>query len=193
MAHERLGLVALSLGLLEDAQGHYDRSLELARSTEDPVLEREALLGLGALAGARGDAAGARRLRAEALAVREAPGEDGTAMDALEALGFFEDPALRRARTPEDAAATAVLGPQETTVSTPTTISGGRGARSGQATRLRALFTRWLDTDDAAHLREAKRSLDHLVAHAPEACRVSLVENVPLHRDVAAAWKEHGA
>jgi hypothetical protein len=29
-------------------------------------------------------------------------------------------------------------------------------------------------------------------AHAPEDCRDSMIENVPLHRDIMKAWEEHG-
>jgi len=40
-------------------------------------------------------------------------------------------------------------------------------------------------------IQKAKRLLDHVVDHAPEAYRRSVQENVPLHRDIAKAWGEH--
>jgi hypothetical protein len=43
-----------------------------------------------------------------------------------------------------------------------------------------------------AHLAEAHRLLRHLHDHAPEDCRDSAMENVPLHREIMRAWDEHG-
>ena len=40
-------------------------------------------------------------------------------------------------------------------------------------------------TGDPAHLAQARRLLDHLVANAPPECRTAMVRNVPLHRAVA--------
>ncbi len=47
-------------------------------------------------------------------------------------------------------------------------------------------------TSDPAHLAEAKQLLDDLVEHAPEEYRESMIENVPLHRDIMKVWEEHG-
>ena len=41
----------------------------------------------------------------------------------------------------------------------------------------------------ASQLEEAKRLLDFAVEHAPEDCRNSMIENVPLHRDIVRAWE----
>ena len=43
-----------------------------------------------------------------------------------------------------------------------------------------------------SHLDEAHRLLQHLRDHAPEEYRDTMVENVPLHRDIAAAWAAQG-
>ena len=37
-----------------------------------------------------------------------------------------------------------------------------------------------------------KRLLDHLVEHAPEEYRESMLKNVRLHREIMEAWEEHG-
>ena len=51
----------------------------------------------------------------------------------------------------------------------------------------------WRLTGDRAHVDEANRLLDFMVEHAPEEDRESMIENVPLHRDIMAAWEAHGA
>ena len=47
-------------------------------------------------------------------------------------------------------------------------------------------------TGDSAHLEEAHRLLCHLRDHAPAEYRETMIENVPLHRDIVQAWEEHG-
>jgi hypothetical protein len=58
--------------------------------------------------------------------------------------------------------------------------------------RMEVRFHLWELTKDKTHLAEAKRLLDFAVEHAPEDCRVSMIENVPLHRDIMKACEEHG-
>jgi hypothetical protein len=58
--------------------------------------------------------------------------------------------------------------------------------------RLSVRFRLWELTRDRTHLAEAKRLLDFAVEHAPEDCRDSMIENVPLHRDIMRAWEDHG-
>ena len=63
----------------------------------------------------------------------------------------------------------------------------------------------WELTNDKTHLAEAKRLLDFAVEHSPEEYRSSMIEKVPLHRDImlaaqklasasegGKAWQEHG-
>ena len=54
-----------------------------------------------------------------------------------------------------------------------------------------ARFLLWLTTREREHLEESHRLLVHLRDHAPEEYRVSMIEKVPLNRDVMAAWQEH--
>ena len=61
---------------------------------------------------------------------------------------------------------------------------------SGNTTRVR--YYLWEATGKREHLQEAKRLLDYRVEHAPEQDRDSMMENVPLHRDIMQAWEEHG-
>jgi hypothetical protein len=53
-------------------------------------------------------------------------------------------------------------------------------------------FLLWQATHDRAHLAEAKRLLDFMVEHAPPDCRESMLANVRLHREIAAAAKAAG-
>ncbi len=53
--------------------------------------------------------------------------------------------------------------------------------------RMRARFLLWQAAGDPADLAEAKRLLQYLVDHAPEQYRRSMIENVRLHREIAAA------
>ena len=63
---------------------------------------------------------------------------------------------------------------------------------AGMLAAMEARFLLWQATRDPAHLAEAKRLLDHLVAHAPPDCRESMLANVRLHREIAAAAREQG-
>ncbi|MHC4955171.1 MAG: hypothetical protein ACYTGZ_15050 [Planctomycetota bacterium] len=48
-------------------------------------------------------------------------------------------------------------------------------------------FVVWKSTGDKEHLAEAHRLLTFLVENAPEESRESMVENVPLHREIQEA------
>jgi tetratricopeptide (TPR) repeat protein len=60
------------------------------------------------------------------------------------------------------------------------------------STKMECRFQLWELTKDQIHLTEAKRLLDFAVKHSPEDCRTSMIENVPLHRDIMKAWEESG-
>ncbi len=64
--------------------------------------------------------------------------------------------------------------------------------RVPHADRRNARFRLWELTQDKVHLEEAHRLLCFMRDHSPEEDRESLIENVPLHRDVLTAWEEHG-
>jgi tetratricopeptide (TPR) repeat protein len=59
-------------------------------------------------------------------------------------------------------------------------------------TRMDVRLALFRATGDRAHVVEAKRLLDDVVAHAPEEFREDMLANVHLHREVAAAAKEAG-
>ena len=64
--------------------------------------------------------------------------------------------------------------------------------RVGHGVRMNVRYRLWELTQDQAHLAEAHRLLAFMRDHAPEDCRTSMIENVPLHRDIMRAWEEHG-
>ena len=64
--------------------------------------------------------------------------------------------------------------------------------RVPHASRMEARLRLWELTQDRAHLAEAHRLLGYARDHAPVDYRTSMIENVPLHRDIMKAWEEHG-
>ena len=50
--------------------------------------------------------------------------------------------------------------------------------------KMEGRFVLWKATRDSAHLVEAKRLLDYLVENAPEEYRDSMIESIPLNREI---------
>jgi len=65
--------------------------------------------------------------------------------------------------------------------------------RVAHSERMDARFRLWELTRDREHLEEAHRLLAHVRAHAPEQDHDSMIENVPLYRDITKAWETQGA
>ena len=65
-------------------------------------------------------------------------------------------------------------------------------ARLKRREQMAVRFRLWELDGDSADLAAAHRLLASMRDHAPEDCRESVVENVPLHRDIVAAWEAHG-
>ncbi len=57
---------------------------------------------------------------------------------------------------------------------------------------MEAAFLLWQGTGKTEYLEQAWRYLETMRERAPERYRESMVRNVPLHRDVEAAWQKHG-
>jgi hypothetical protein len=51
---------------------------------------------------------------------------------------------------------------------------------------MEAEFVLWKATRHGPHLDEARRCLTHLRDHAPEEFRESVIEAVPMHREIVA-------
>ncbi len=58
--------------------------------------------------------------------------------------------------------------------------------------KLEALHCLWQATEDRTHLEEAHRLLMDAREHAPAEYRDTMLQNVPLNRDIMKAWEEHG-
>jgi tetratricopeptide (TPR) repeat protein len=199
-----LGNVYLALGSYEEARQAHERHLVLAREIGNRLEEGYALHVLGLIAEEERDSARAEELLLEALAVHQ--GIDSTAgvAEAQAALGRVlrgeskdradraRDDALRLARenglygtlllvTTEQAAD----GEGDVSIAVETLET--HGERVSVTRRMAACHRLWKATGTRTYLEEAKRLLDHVVGHAPEAYRRSVQENVPLHRDIAKA------
>jgi serine/threonine protein kinase/tetratricopeptide (TPR) repeat protein len=205
-----LGFALLSLGRYEEARAHFEKSLTLAHEIGDRRSEGEALEGLAIVAEQRGEIGEARRFCEEALGLRRqishtagvtstlitlgrlkvSQAEEQAAIAHLEeALSLAEElqepdrivsAAVEKGRLPGGDAATTLAALAE------------YGDCVAHGTRMNAHFRIWEVTKDKTHLAEAKQLLDFAVEHAPEECRTSMIENVPLHRDIMKAWTEHG-
>jgi tetratricopeptide (TPR) repeat protein len=209
-AANNLGGFCLALGRLGKARESIERSLELAREVENKRLEARNLLRLAAVAEAEDDPDGAKELYEEAVTLARDVGDQTILTSAVLGVGWVEalqgkgesavahlDEALklgRQMKSPE----TVLLA----TVARARTPGGDIDAavraleeheeRAGHRTKMKARFGLWELTKDKTHLTEAKRLLTFMRDHAPEDCRTSMIENIPLHRDIMRAWEEHG-
>jgi tetratricopeptide (TPR) repeat protein len=164
----RLAEAASRRGAPDDAERFHRGALEVsvAIGNRDRAAEVNVAFGDFLLQSGRRDEAVAAY--SEAVRHAEAAGADEPHAEALARL------AALGAREPADAVRA---------------FASAEGAMSF-STRMDVNFVLWKATRDAARLAEAKRLLDHLVAHAPAEDRVSMIENVPLHREIAAAARE---
>jgi len=172
------GCALHSLASLSEAEGEaetalrrYGEALAFRRELDDKSTVAGTLVALGAIELEQGDRENAMAHLDEALAMAREVKEPETILLAK----------VYRARLPggDLEAALALLEEHEEGLS--------------DAGRMDARFRLWELTKDKAHLAEAKRLLDFAVEHSPEEYRTSMIENVPLHRDIMRAWEEHGA
>jgi len=210
LATECLGGVSRRLGRLDESRAHHERVRGLCRETGDRRIEGYALQSLGAVAENEGELDMATRCYGEALVLRRAIGYRVGVAETLGCLG-----GLSAAGGRMDVAVAQLDEAIELARETrnPGTILGAIVARARlpdgdveaalaalveheehleHAGKMDARFRLWELTQDRAHLDEAHRLLAFMRDHAPEDCRESMIENVPLHRDIAKAWEEHG-
>jgi serine/threonine protein kinase/tetratricopeptide (TPR) repeat protein len=202
-----LGSLWLSLGNLVRARRALEPSLAIIREIGARDAEGFGFLFLGRLADEEGHVAEALRLMGESLALRRKIGHGDGVADSLieiadlrrragdaEAARTALDEALRLSREQgyarQAVVALAMLaclpgGDAQAVVAELAHASVG-----GYDSRTRFLL--WQATRDPVHLAEARRLLDFIVEHAPPDCRETMLANVRLHREIAAAAKEHG-
>jgi tetratricopeptide (TPR) repeat protein len=168
--HQRLAALAYGDGRIVDAADHYVRAEALTRELRSPAYLAEVLIDYGSFEASRGRTDDARRLLDEAdVLVRD-----------------VDDPPLKtriaahRAALPggDVAAARATFAENE--------------PRIGPFERVDIRFALWRAAHDAADLAAAWKDLQFLRDHAPEENKETILTNVPLHREIAAAAKEAG-
>jgi tetratricopeptide (TPR) repeat protein len=164
-----LGTLPGETGRVEEGREHIERARVACREIGWRRGEARALAALGAALADRGRVEEAAARLEEAIALA---GEIAYAGIRLVA-------SARLAMLPVAKAAAAV-------------VAAGAGIGTWEATcstseAMQARYHLWRATGDPAHLREAKRRLADLLAHAPEECRDSMAEAVPLHRAIAQA------
>ncbi|MHC4549417.1 MAG: serine/threonine-protein kinase [Planctomycetota bacterium] len=208
-ATNNLGSAFGRLGWHEEARRHHDLALALAREIGYRRGEGWALHGLGIVEEAVGDPDEATRLYQEARDLRREVGDRHGLANTLVALGRHLtargreesaakhlDEALALGRELK-APATIILAAAQRALS-----SGGDArvaleafaeheARIGHGSKMVARFLLWQATRDPAHLAEAHRLLVYLREHAPVKFRETMIEKVPVHRDIMAAWRAH--
>jgi len=202
-----LGGLLLGLGLTEPSRTHHERALALAREVGDRRVQGYWLHALGSVSRQAGDLAGAHGFFEEALSLRREIGYPSGVASTLCSLGGLlldqgrgeqAAPLLEEAlplakekgmpRTEVDVSCRLALLPNGDTSRALETFVAKQD-QLGPAEQMSARFLLFRATKDEAHLAEAKRLLDFLVAHAPEKHRETTLDGVPLHRDIMKAWE----
>jgi serine/threonine protein kinase/tetratricopeptide (TPR) repeat protein len=205
-----LGTILSTLGCYEEARERQEGRLALARKIGYRHAEGGALDRLAWLAEYEGDLDEAMRLYAESLTLRRALSQENTVADSLVALGGLDlkrrdpegavahlDEALtlaRKAKLPGATLMATVYRAQLPGGDIEAALVALEEHEDGAEHRdkMTARFHLWKLTKDKTHLEEAHRLLRDARDHAPADCRDSMIENVPLHRDIMKAWEEHG-
>jgi tetratricopeptide (TPR) repeat protein len=210
IATGNLGNAYLGLGDDGEARRHLERWHAIACEIGNRRLEGHALFALSSLDERDGNPDEALRLLGESLDLRRELGEMGTIADTLVAMARIDAARghVDRARTSLDEALAIA-----TEVGSPGTILAAtvdlarlpdgdmcaalaafeeHGDKSGHGTVMDIRFRLWELTDDETHLDDAHRLLCFMRDHAPEEYRETMITNVILHRDIMAAWQEHG-
>jgi tetratricopeptide (TPR) repeat protein/predicted Ser/Thr protein kinase len=211
VAAASLGQVLLDLGSYAEAKVQLETALALCRETGYRRGKGSALLQLAVCAEADGEPGEAERLCGEALALGRELGEKVGVAKGLVCLGCLEvargdtqsaathlDEALNLARETKSPDATLAATVERARLPDGDAADAEAALaeyeeRVGAGDRMMARFRLWELTRERAHLEEAHRLLRFARDHAPENLRDSMVERVPLHRDILKAWAEAGA
>lgn len=164
--NDALGTVDETAGHLEAAADRYRDAIGLRRHLHVPQGLAESLLGLGRVHLAAGRDEEARAALTEALDLARRHTLPDTLLRAACGLAQMEGG--------DASEALALLAEHESRVS--------------HEGRIEVRFRFWEATQDETQLAAARRLLDHLVEHAPEEYRESMLEKVPLHRAIVKAW-----
>ncbi len=205
MALGNRGLIYSVLGQFALARQDLEEALVIRRQQGSRITESYLLHELGELAEREGDLEGAVRFLEEAARVRREAGERRLYPLTLVAQGRVAaargDSALAVAKL--DA---AIAQGRELKLAMPCVVGGAYRAlfpggdakaaldalreydpRLRERERYEARFVLWQATQDRVHLDEAHRLLMDLRDHAPEECRETMIDRVPLHRAIVTA------
>ena len=205
VALANVGFMLANFGAAEEARASLEKCRAMSREIGHAHVEAYATYMLGYVAWIEGDLRDARAETETALQRWKDAGDRGHAGLALTQLCR-----LHRAAGETEAAAACVQGliagylpadPPTLFVALAAALPGGDVARAKRILekygpgpvmdqRLGVEFCMWQATGDPSHLEAAHRHLEYLRDHTPEAYRVSMMENVPLHREVARAWEQ---
>ena len=168
---EGLGSLDEDLGELPDAERSYRKALELLRKLDDRGEVARTLVSLGAILARGRRPEEARPYLTASQAIACEVGSPGPLVLASCSLALLPGGAA--------AAATDAFAADE--------------GRLRHDDKMQARFLLWQATSDSARLTEAHRLLEFARDHAPEEYRDTMIEIVPLHRDIVAAWKGRDA
>jgi len=200
------GTLYMALGDIARARGALETSRILCVETRQRQEEGDAILQLGAVEEQEGNLSDAERLYRETLVLVQGTGDQRAASWALVSLGrvLVRQGRIEEARPHlEQALALA----RELDIPDSIVLSAGLALLPGEdpataldvfaayeprlkhAAKMEGRFLLWKATGDRSHLEVAHQLLVHLRDHAPPEYRATMIVNVPLHRDIQAAWE----
>jgi tetratricopeptide (TPR) repeat protein len=200
-----LGALECHLGRLEEGRRMIDEGKVLAGKLS---MVRNEALGLLSEASYTEDPESASRAANDALKALREIGDRGGESRALLSIGVW---AARRGdegeaiealdKAAEIAREVSQLQVEVICLAYRATLPGGdaeaargalaeQGANASSLERLEARFRLWQATGGREELEPIHRLLMQLRDAAPEDCRTSILEEVPLHREIVAAWAE---
>ena len=162
-------LIALQQGDLAAAEQWGQRARELAIEIEQPAMAAKALVALGEMAIRAGRHLEARDWLTEALAIARRIGASNEIAITSARLATFPD-----STGPGDALA----------------AFSAHAPRMNCHDWMAAHYYLWQATSERSHLEAAHARLLSVSEHASPAYRQSIVERIPLHREIAAAYRE---
>jgi tetratricopeptide (TPR) repeat protein len=202
------GPLYANLGDTRRARGMLEESLAISREVGVPRPESYGLHYLGDLAEQEGRFDDARRLHEEGLALREKTEFALGIVESSAALGLLlcrhgETEAGRvhlerglqlgreQGLKPQVASCLAALAAYgDGDAAAALAYATEHDAEIDVAHRMHVRRLLWKATGDRGHLEEAYQLLTHLRDHAPEEYRESMIENVPLHKEIMEAWRD---
>ncbi|MHC4451846.1 MAG: ATP-binding protein [Planctomycetota bacterium] len=211
VAHLNLANVHSDLGDLSRARELQAEALRLSREVGFRALEAHSLFETGKIEERAGDPDLAVDAYRAAASLSDEIGDIQCKVECLTALGRV------RAKAGDSKAALTMLG-EAVQVAAEKNLQGAHqlaaawvanvsGANDGTAIRvlaendahiphhekLEGRFVLWQATGDPEHLTEAHRLLSELREHAPAEYRQSMIEDIPLNREIMEAWEEQQA